>query len=449
MNETIVAISTAIGKAAISIVRMSGDEAISIANSLFKGTDLRKVPSHTVHYGKVVDHQEEVDEVLVTVFRAPKSFTAENVVEIHCHGGAFVTNQVLALCVRNGARLATPGEFTKRAFLNGRIDLTQAESVMDMIEAQTKASLKMANQGLRGDIRDMIVRYRAKIMHSITQIEVNIDYPEYEDEAQITEDVLEPLVNELLEELKSVIERSENSILLKQGIDTVIIGKPNVGKSSLLNALLREEKAIVTDIAGTTRDSVEGLINVGGLILNLIDTAGIRYTEDIVEKIGVEKTKKILSQASLVLLVFDYSSKLDSIDLELLEQTKEKTRIVIVNKVDLEKKIDLDKVGEYLLLSSFNKEDIIRLEQNIKEVTNIQELEDNQARYVTSTRAIAKLKTAHQHMIQAKEAIEKQTPIDMITIDLTQAWKALGEIIGEVSSDELINEMFANFCLGK
>ncbi|HQA19185.1 MAG TPA: tRNA uridine-5-carboxymethylaminomethyl(34) synthesis GTPase MnmE, partial [Bacilli bacterium] len=372
-NDTIVAISTALGKSAISIVRLSGPEAIEIANKVFKGPDLSKVSSHTIHYGKIIDGNEIIDEVLVSVFRAPKTFTREDVVEINCHGGMFVTNKILELLLLKGARLAEAGEFTKRAFLNGRIDLTQAEAVMDIIEAQTTNSLKMANYGLTGQVKKMIINFRQKLLNTIARIEVNIDYPEYEDEYQITNDYIVPVIKELLHEINVILKRAEVSKIMKEGISTAIIGKPNVGKSSLLNALLREERAIVTDIAGTTRDFVEGSINLGGLVLNLIDTAGIRKTEDIVEQIGVKKTHEIIEQAQLLILVFDYSSTLTEEDLEILRSTEGKKRIIVINKRDLKQKIDLSLFKEYLLVSSFNDEDIEILEKKIKEVCNIVE----------------------------------------------------------------------------
>ena len=318
-KDTIASISTALANGAISIVRLSGDEAINIANSIFKNKDLTKAKSHTITYGYIYDGEERIDEVLVSVFRAPKTFTREDVVEINCHGGIYVTNKILELVLTKGARLAEPGEFTKRAYLNGRIDLTQAESVMDIIEAKTKTSLKMANYGLSGATKKLITNFKEKLLKCILEIEVNIDYPEYEDEIQVTTDVLKPSVDELILDIKKIIDKAEQASIIKNGIKTAIIGKPNVGKSSLLNALLKEDKAIVTDIAGTTRDIVEGNINIGGVLLHLIDTAGIRDASDTVEQIGVKKSKQILSEAELVILVFDYSEKLSEIDIELLK----------------------------------------------------------------------------------------------------------------------------------
>src|SRR5690554_4340572 len=450
MLDTIAAISTAFGKGALSIVRMSGSEAIEIANKVFRGKNLKKVKSHTVHYGHIINENKEIiDEVLVTVFKAPKTFTREDVVEISCHGGIFVTNKILELLLSNGARLAEPGEFTKRAFMNGRIDLTQAEAVSDLIEARTQSSLKMANMGLRGDIRKLIESFRSDILTCIARIEVNIDYPEYEDEEEITTGLLIPIITKLLKSIDEIIEKSETSQIIKEGIDTAIIGKPNVGKSSLLNSLLRQNKAIVTDIAGTTRDVVEGIVSVGGVILNLIDTAGIRETSDVVEKIGVEKTKAVINDAELIILVFDYSNELDQQDLEILEKTKNKTRIIVVNKQDLDQKIDLSILDNYLLISTFNQNDIDRLESKIKEVTNISNITNIDSTYLGNARQIAKLKEARNNLEHALISSKENQVIDMINIDLTLAWKALGEIIGEDNPDALLDELFSKFCLGK
>ena len=449
MVETIAAISTALANGAISIIKLSGPDAIEIVSKIYKGKNLFKVKSHTIHYGHIVDKTRVIDEVLVSVFRAPKTFTMEDVVEINCHGGIFVTNQILELLLLNGAILAEPGEFTKRAFLNGRIDLTQAEAVMDIIESQTNYSLNMANHGLLGETRDLIQRFRNRVLECIAQIEVNIDYPEYYDELQVTNEILKPILESLLVDINKVLEKTEISKILRSGIKTAIIGKPNVGKSSLLNRLLREEKAIVTDIAGTTRDTIEGSINIGGIVLNLIDTAGVRKTEDVVEQIGVERSKKVLNDAELVLLVFDYSERLSAIDLELLNITKNKSRIIIVNKSDLNKKIELEKLDDYLLITSFEIEDIHRLESKIKEVCNISNITSIDATYIGNSRQVAKLKQAREFIISAIESITMGQPVDIVNIDIHNAWVALGEILGEVNSEDLINELFSKFCLGK
>ncbi|HHU21147.1 MAG TPA: tRNA uridine-5-carboxymethylaminomethyl(34) synthesis GTPase MnmE [Acholeplasma sp.] len=448
-DDVICAISTANTRSAISIVRLSGKGAIDIVNKIFRGKDLTKVSSHTIHYGFIYDGDQMLDEVLVSVFKSPRTYTKEDVVEINCHGGVFVTNKVLELCIVKGARLAEPGEFTKRAFLNGRIDLTQAEAVMDVIDAKNKETLKMSNYGLRGDIKRIIQEFRSKILEIILKIEVNIDYPEYEDEEQITEEYLIPNIKENIQEIETIIEKSENSIKIKEGITTAIIGKPNVGKSSILNALLRENKAIVTDIAGTTRDVVEGSVNIGGLTLNLIDTAGVRKTDDIIEQIGVLKTQEVLEKAELIILVFDYSSKLDHNDLEIIKLTKDKHVLTVINKKDLPQKIDLSLFDNYIIISAFDEKDIERLEKAVKEVCNIKQIDDSEIKYVTSVRAITKLKKALQSLKDALSSLESGMPIDLASTDLRSAWQSLGEILGEVSSEELLDEMFLQFCLGK
>jgi tRNA modification GTPase len=449
MEDTIVAIATALGKSALSIIRLSGDEAIPIAASIFKGHNLLKAKSRTIYYGRIVNGPDTIDEVLIGVFRAPKSFTTEDVVEISCHGGLFVTNQILQLLLEKGCRLAEPGEFTKRAFLNGRIDLTQAESVTDIIDAQTKSHLKMANIGLRGDVKKMIIDFRNQLLFGIAQIEVNIDYPEYEDEPQITQEVLKPIIIDLKAKMKTIVDKSQVSQILKQGISTAIIGKPNVGKSSLLNALLREDRAIVTDIAGTTRDSIEATVNLGGLVLNLYDTAGIRDTLDIIEKMGVEKTKKIIDEVSLVILVFDYSQELDNDDESILQLTQHKERIIVVNKQDLKKRLAIEKLQNPLLISAFNEQDINRLEEQIRHTCHITSIGDLDATYIGNARQVAKLKQAYESLLDAETSLLHHQPIDIINLDLTASWKALGEILGESIDDALVDELFSKFCLGK
>ena len=448
-EDTIASISTALANGAISIVRLSGVDAISIVNSCFKGKDLTKVKSHTITYGHIYDNDEVVDEVLVSVFKAPKTFTREDVVEINCHGGIYVTNKILEIVLEKGARLAEAGEFTKRAYLNGRIDLTQAESVMDIIEAKTKTSLKMANYGLSGATKKLISSFKEDILKCILEIEVNIDYPEYEDEVQVTTDVLKPNVDSLIDRMKVIIDKAEQASIIKKGLNTAIIGKPNVGKSSLLNALLKEDKAIVTNIAGTTRDIVEGDINVGGILLHLIDTAGIRDAIDEVEQIGVEKTKKVLDEAELVILVFDYSEKLNRVDIELLEKTANKTRIIIVNKNDLNQAIDLSLLNDYLLISSFNENDVNKVVDKIKDICAISDITDIDASYIGNSRQMALLRKSYNSLLEVKKAIERSELVDLINIDLTNAYNYLLEILGETSSADLVDEMFARFCLGK
>ena len=445
--DTIVAISTAMGQGAISIIRLSGDEAIFIVNKTFRGADLEKVDTHTIHYGKIYDGEEYVDEVMVSVFKAPKTYTREDVVEINCHGSMFLANKILELMIDNGARLSEPGEFTKRAFLNGRIDLTRAEAVMDVINAQTEHSLKCANIALRGDVYQMVVELREKLINCIAKVEVNIDYPEYEDEEVITNEYLKPILLEVKETLEDILARAKASSFIREGIKTVIIGQPNVGKSSLLNALLHEDKAIVTNIAGTTRDIVEGKINVGGVLLNLIDTAGIRETIDEVERIGVEKTKKALSEADLVILLLDNSKPLNDVDKSLLEMTKDKVRIVVVNKTDLEKKIDYK--GDVIEVSLLDPKASDIIVKKIKDICNIEEINQIDATYIGNARQTGKIKEAYNSIKDSLSGIESGYPVDLINVDITSAWRALGELIGEGNPEELINNLFTNFCLGK
>ena len=445
--STIVSISTALGSGAISIVRLSGEDAISIVNKKFKGKDLSKVKSHTVHYGHIYDGETCVDEVLVSVFRAPKTYTMEDVVEINCHGGMFVTNKVLELMVDGGAEIAEPGEFTKRAFMNGRIDLTQAEAVMDVISSETNNSLKCANLALKGDVYKMIVKFQSLLMDCITKIEVNIDYPEYEDEFIVTNEYLLPRLMELKSKLEDILSKANDSTIIKEGIKTAIIGKPNVGKSSLLNALLGEEKAIVTNIAGTTRDTIEGKINLGGIILNLIDTAGVRDTSDVVEKIGVEKSKKVLEEAELVILILDNSNNLEDIDKELINMTKDKKRLVIINKMDLPRKIDF--VGEALEVSILNEDDLGKIEQRIKKLCISSEINNIDATYIGNTRQISLIKKALKSIKDAINGINEGLPVDIINVDIRSSYLSLGEVIGKGSPEDIIDNLFANFCLGK
>ena len=449
-EDIIVSIATATSNGAISIIRCSGKGSIEVVNKIFKGKDLTKQKSHTICYGHIVDEDEVLDEVLVSVFKAPKTFTAEDVVEVNCHGGIYVTNRVLEALLSKGCRLAEAGEFTKRAFLNGRIDLTQAEAVMDVINANSQNSLRLANRSLRGDVYTLISKLREKLLTAISKIEVNIDYPEYEDEEQITDEVIIPVINNLLLEINTILEKSQNSLILKNGINTAIVGKPNVGKSTILNKLIKEDKAIVTNIAGTTRDTIEGRANIGGVILNLVYTAGVRDTSDVVEKIGVEKSLKTIENVDFIMLVFDYSRELDNNDLNLLELTKDKKRLIIVNKNDLDQKIDLNLFDDYLLISTENEKDIERLEDKIKDICRINDLNDS-SNYISlnNARQISKLKDAKKALEDAHLASCSNLPIDIVNIDLHHSWECLGEIIGEVANDSLINELFSKFCLGK
>ena len=450
MNDTIVAISTALGVGAISIVRLSGKDAISIVNNCFKGKDLTKVESHTINYGFIKDNDEIIDEVLVSIMRAPKTYTTEDIVEINCHGGIIATNRILETMLNNGARLAEPGEFTKRAFLNGRIDLVESESVMDIIESKTNDARRLAISTLQGNITKLIQDYRKTLKDLLSQIEVNIDYPEYYDIEVVTKDNIKSSIEVLKKDLDKLIKESNNVMPMKQGIKTVILGKPNVGKSSILNKLLNEDKAIVTNIAGTTRDIVEGEINLDGIIINIIDTAGIRSTNDVVESIGVEKSLSLIKDADLVIVVLNNNEKLSKDDKEILEKTKNKERIIVINKVDLDSKIDLPKDIENVVYTSTIKEEgIEELKEKIKELFNIEKIKSKDYTYLSNTRQISLAKKALKEIKQAETALNKNMPVDIIEIDLNECFNTLGEIIGETYSDEIIDNLFKNFCVGK
>ncbi|MFK5883739.1 MAG: tRNA uridine-5-carboxymethylaminomethyl(34) synthesis GTPase MnmE [Candidatus Izemoplasma sp.] len=447
-DNTIVAISTAFGQGAISIVRMSGDEAISIANQVFKGKDLTKVKSHTVHYGHFQYKNNNIDEVLVTVFRAPKTFTTEDIVEINCHGGVFVANKILEILLILGANAAEPGEFTQRAFLNGRIDLTKAEAVMDIIEAKSDLSLSLANKGLDGEIFKLITNLRSDLLDIIANIEVNIDYPEYDDVIMLSNDIIKPAILKLRTKINSILEKASYGKVIRDGIKTAIIGRPNVGKSSLLNALLREEKAIVTEIKGTTRDTVEGSLNVGGIILNLIDTAGIRKSDDLIEKIGIDKSIALINEAELILYVLDNNEPLTKADDELLKLTEHKNRIVIINKIDIQNKIN-HIYENSVAVSALKREGIDHLEETIKTMFLQGNINSTDQTYISNARHIAKLNNALTSLNDSLIAISDEMPIDMVEIDLKNAWIVLGDIIGDVSSTSLLDELFSKFCLGK
>ena len=450
MNDTIVAISTALGVGAISIVRLSGKDAISIVNNCFKGKDLTKVESHTINYGFIKDNDEIIDEVLVSIMKAPKTYTTEDIVEINCHGGIIATNRILETMLNNGARLAEPGEFTKRAFLNGRIDLVESESVMDIIESKTNDARRLAISTLQGNITKLIQDYRKTLKDLLSQIEVNIDYPEYYDIEVVTKDNIKSSIEVLKKDLDKLIKESNNVMPIKQGIKTIILGKPNVGKSSILNKLLNEDKAIVTNIAGTTRDIVEGEINLDGILMNIIDTAGIRSTNDVVESIGVEKSLSLIKDADLVIVVLNNNEKLSKDDKEILEKTKNKERIIVINKVDLDSKIDLPKDIENVVYTSTIKEEgIEELKEKIKELFNIEKIKSKDYTYLSNTRQISLAKKALKEIKQAETALNKNMPVDIIEIDLNECFNTLGEIIGETYSDEIIDNLFKNFCVGK
>ena len=448
MNDTIAAISTTMGVGAISIIRVSGDDSINIVNSIFS-SDLTKVDSHTINYGYIIDNNEKIDEVLVSVMKAPRTFTREDVVEINTHGGIAITNKVLELLLNNGCRLAEPGEFTKRAFLNGRIDLIEAEGVMDLINAKTEKSRKLAINQVNGEVSNLIKSLREEILSTIGNIEVNIDYPEYEDIEVITNKQIKDNISNLEEKIKLILNKSENSKLIKEGIKTIIIGSPNVGKSSILNKLLNEDKAIVTDIAGTTRDIVEGQVLIDGILLNMIDTAGIRETSDLVESIGVKKSLDLIDEADLILYVLNNNEEITQEEKEILDRIKNKNSIVIVNKIDLDNKLDLNILDNYVEMSIKNNIGIDNLKNKIKELFNLEQIEKEDMTYLSSARSISLLKRCLKNIESVKEGLENNLPIDMIEIDLKEIWNTLGEIIGEVYTEELLNHIFKNFCLGK
>ena len=451
MNDTIVAISTALGVGAISIVRLSGNEAIEIVNNCFKGKDLTKVESHTINYGHIVDNDEVIDEVLVSIMKDPKTYTTEDVVEINCHGGIISTKRILETMLTHGARLAEPGEFTKRAFLNGRIDLVKSEAVMDIIDSKSEEANKLALSQLTGTTSNMIKKFRDKLKQLLASIEVNIDYPEYYDIEVVTKEKIEKELKVMKEDLKKVIKESKNSTLIKEGIKTVIIGRPNVGKSSILNKLLEQEKAIVTDIAGTTRDIVEGEIYLDGILLNIIDTAGIRSTEDIVEKLGVEKSLSMIDDADLVIVVLNNNESLTKEDEEILEKTKDKERIIVINKNDLEKKININskELKNIVYTNTNSTEGIKTLKEKIIELFQLENIKSKDYTYLTNARQISLAKKAYQSLHDAEEGLKNDLPIDMIEIDLKETFDLLGEIIGETYSEEILDHLFANFCVGK
>ncbi len=451
MNDTICAISTALGIGAISIVRASGKDAIKIVNSIFKGKNLLNVKTHTIHYGFIKDDDEIVDEVLVSVMRSPKTFTCEDVVEINCHGGIATTNKVLELLLNKGCRLAEPGEFTKRAFLNGRIDLMEAEAVMDLINGKTEEARKIAISGLKGNGSKLISELRKELISLISNIEVNIDYPEYNDIYEVTVNDIKEKIDYFNDKLNRIVYEYENSKILKDGINTVIIGRPNVGKSSILNKLLDDNKAIVTDIPGTTRDIVEGSISFDGILLNIIDTAGIRKTNDLVEKIGVEKSLEKIDTADLVIIVLNNNEELSDEDLEIIDRTKDKPNLIVVNKNDLDKRINVNKLKgrKIIYTNTIELEGIESLKKQISAMFKLDEIKKKDYNFITNTRQISKIKECINRIKDIKDALKKEMSLDLIEIDLKEIWNTLGEIIGENYSEELLDELFSKFCVGK
>lgn len=445
-NEAICAIATPYGVGAISLIRCSGNETISLVNKVFKGKDLTSVKANTINYGYIIDDGEIIDEVMVSVFKAPKSFSGEDSCEISCHGGIFNTNKVLETLLKNGFRLAEPGEFSKRAFLNGKMDLTQSEAIMDIISSSNMNALRSSINSLRSSTHNLVVDLRGDILDILAKIEVNIDYPEYDDAIVMTNEIILPMLNKVIDKIKVIIDKSRISRMAVHGIKTAIVGRPNVGKSSLLNMLLDEDKAIVTNVEGTTRDLIEAGLTLGNVTINLVDTAGIRKTEDSVEQIGIERSKKAIADAELILLVLDSSKDLTKEDYELLDLTKDKKRIVIANKKDLSNRVE---IKDAIYISALNKEGLLELEDKIIEETKINEFNPLDMNYTSNARHIALIRKALENLEEAKKACNMGLEVDMIEIDIKQAWLTLGEIIGEGNPDELINELFSKFCLGK
>lgn len=439
-NDTIAAVSTANAMGAVSMIRISGDEAIAIASRLI-GKDLSGAKGYTIHYGTIQEKGEPVDEVLVSLFRAPRSYTGEDVIELSCHGGVYITRKVLSLVLGQGARLARRGEFTERAFLNGKMDLAAAEAVNDLINAKDELKATSAIHSIKGSVSRILAPLEEDLTQIISNIEVNIDYPEYDDVHVLTEEEILPKARLWLKDIHEVIRRAESATLIKDGIDTVILGRPNVGKSSLLNALLEEDKAIVTDIAGTTRDLVEGQVRVGSVTLNLIDTAGIRESDNAIEQIGIRKSLEALEKAELVIVVLDGSEKLTEDDQKLLEMTKDRNRIVVYNKKDKKE------VPEGISISAING-DVESLIQAIEE-KYANELTMVREDTLNNERQIGLAMVAEQSMKDAIQSLEDGMELDLVTIDLEKAWNALKEITGKAGREDLLDEIFSRFCLGK
>lgn len=456
--DTIAAISTALGEAGIAVIRVSGPDAISIVDKVYQGKKpLSEAETHTVRYGHIVDPEtkERIDEVLVTVMRAPRTFTKEDVVEVSCHGGAIPVQKALEALLDAGARLAEPGEFTKRAFLNGRIDLSQAEAVMDLIRAKTDRAAKIASQQSEGRLSRLIRQLRQEILEVLAHLAVNVDYPEY-DADEMTSNLLIDRCNYIIGEIDKLLMTANQGKILREGIATAIIGRPNVGKSSLMNALTQENKAIVTDIPGTTRDVIEEYVNVRGIPLRLLDTAGIRETEDVVERIGVERSQRALQEADLVLLLLNNNEELHEDDIRLLELSKDFKRILLINKMDLPTKIDIEEVKQrvgnetaIIPISVQKEEGLDQLEEAIAELFFHGKLDLAESTYVSNARHIHLLKSAKNSVYDCIQGIKAGVPLDMVEIDLKNAWQSLGEVIGDAVAEDLIDQIFSQFCLGK
>ena len=464
-TDTIAAIATAMTPSGIGIIRISGDEAVSITDRIFEAAGKRKLkdlPSHTIHYGHIKDGEDVIDEVMILLMRAPKSYTREDTVEIDCHGGVYVMKRILETVIKYGARPAEPGEFTKRAFLNGRIDLSQAESVIDVIHAKNEFALKSSMNQLSGALSDEVKELRGQVLHEIAFIESALDDPEHISLEGYPQE-LEQKVTSIHSRIETLLKNSENGRILKEGISTVIVGKPNAGKSSLLNTLVGEERAIVTDIAGTTRDVLEEQMNLNGIILNIIDTAGIRSTDDVVEKIGVDKARKYLKDADLVIYVVDTSTPLDENDFEIIGLLKDRKAIILLNKSDLSPLITKTEMKEAVEKQNGRSEEPIRMISiSAKEQTGIDELQQavqemffsgevafNDQVMITNIRQKASLQEALSGLELVLQSVRDGMPEDFYSIDLMNTYEALGSIIGEAVEDDLVNEIFSKFCMGK
>ena len=449
MEDTICAISTSMGIGAISIVRVTGPETISIVDSIFDH-DLKNASSHTIHYGHIKFQNELIDEVLVMLMRGPKTYTTEDTIEINCHGGVNTTKKIIEILLANGCRLAEPGEFTKRAYLNGRINLLEAESVNDLIIAKTDAARTLAINNVDGKLTKQISTLREKIAKILANIEVNIDYPEYTDELEVTEDLMHGYLDEINNELEKLVSGAKSGRLIKNGVNVAIIGKPNVGKSSILNALLDEEKAIVTNIPGTTRDIVEGTITLNGVAINLIDTAGIRETEDVVEKIGVDKSKKTADAADIILLVLNNNESISEEEKLMLEKYNNEKLIVFVNKMDLEQRLILpNNIKDVIYGNTIEISGLDKLKGRIIEKLNLSNIVNKDMSYLCNLREIDLVNKAYEALKNAQYNLDAGFSVDMIEIDLKSAWDYLGEIMGDSYEGELVDKIFSNFCLGK
>ncbi|MBZ6527963.1 tRNA uridine-5-carboxymethylaminomethyl(34) synthesis GTPase MnmE [Aerococcaceae bacterium DSM 111021] len=456
-TDTIAAIATALGESAIGIVRLSGDEAVEIANKIFKGKNLTKVDSHTINYGHIIDPQTNkiIDEVMVSVLKAPRSYTTEDSVEINSHGGIMAIQRVLEAVLANGARLAEPGEFSKRAFLNGRIDLSQAEAVMDLIQAKTDKAMDASMNQLQGSLSTKIRSLRQDMLNTLAQVEVTIDYPEYDDVEEMSLKQLNETAQHVKEQIQKILHQAQHGRLFRDGINTAIIGRPNVGKSSLLNRLTGLEKAIVTDIEGTTRDTIEEYVNVRGVPLRLIDTAGIRQTDEVVERIGVERSRKVMEEADLVILILNQAQSLQPVDIELLDLTKDQNRIILLNKQDLDPVLTHENLAPYIqnadliATSMLEESGIDELEAQIEQRFFSGEIKSGDVNYLLNTRHTELLRQAISSLDEVLDSTDMMLPVDLIQMDFTRAWDLLGEITGDSVQDELLTKLFSQFCLGK